>query len=218
MAMKTITEKLQRRDRVSRRQSIPCRLDKPSMRLYGDQQMVKGMKEHYKQKEEGLTQIKLQVEIVWSTIQKRFHHLSTREKENFAAVFMTPEEKNQILYLSRQLTQLSDNLRRLVSDENQEQRHMEYIKAYCRQYSKKDNSDFMREIEELQEMHTANCLQTEEIENHINRGIRHLSKIKRTLNGEVNDKESRGQGQVRNNKVTCTQRGTSHKSALQQRN
>ncbi|XP_061185695.1 uncharacterized protein LOC133193781 [Saccostrea echinata] len=182
-----------------------------------EEQMVKGMKEHYKQKEEGLSQVKLQVEIIWSTIQKRFQHICTREKENFTAPSLTSEDKDQILYLNQQLTQLSDNLRRLVSDENQEQRHLDYIKVYCQQYSKKDNSNFMREIQELQGMHSANCLQTEEIENHINRGIRHLSKIKRALNGEVNEKESRGQGQVKNTKVTYSQRSTI-KSALQERN
>ncbi|XP_048755785.1 uncharacterized protein LOC125666634 [Ostrea edulis] len=172
--------------------------------------MVKGMRKHYNEKEEGLSQVKVQVDIIWSTIQKRFQHLHAGDKENAGEPVLGPDDKEQFVYLNQQLSQLTDNLRSLVSDENQEQRHLDYIKAYYQQCSKEDNSNFVAAIQDLESMHSANCSETEEIENHINRAIRHLSKITKTLNGE-------GQGKMNQCKVTCSKQVTKM-SGLRERN
>lgn len=42
------------------------------IQLIFEKQMVMGLKNHYNQKEERLSQLKVQVEIVQSTIQKRY--------------------------------------------------------------------------------------------------------------------------------------------------
>jgi hypothetical protein len=52
----------------------------------------------------------------------RFKHLHAGDKENTGGIVPSPEDKEQFVYLNRQLSQLTDNLRSLVSDENQEQR------------------------------------------------------------------------------------------------
>lgn len=45
------------------------------IQLIFKKQMVMGLKNHYNQKEERLSQLKVQVEIVQSTIQKRYLHV-----------------------------------------------------------------------------------------------------------------------------------------------
>lgn len=183
-----------------------------------EKQMVMGLKNHYNQKEERLSQLKVQVEIVQSTIQKRFQYLHLKDKENTSIKpIVSSRDWEQFTYFSQQLTQLSNNLRGLVSDEGQEQRHLDYIKAYAHHCCKKDNPDFVTKIQELEGMHSANCLQKEELENCINRAIQHLFKIKKVAHGDLYGKKMQDDGNGQSIKVNFIKEGPI-KAPLQERN
>nr|XP_034308722.1 uncharacterized protein LOC105343880 isoform X2 [Crassostrea gigas] len=148
----------------------------------------------------------------------QFQYLHLKDKENTSIKpIVSSRDWEQFTYFSQQLTQLSNNLRGLVSDEGQEQRHLDYIKAYAHHCCKKDNPDFVTKIQELEGMHSANCLQKEELENCINRAIQHLFKIKKVAHGDLYGKKMQDDGNGQSIKVNFIKEGPI-KAPLQERN